>query len=339
MTSYLLCDFETRSLAPLKAVGGRVYAGHSSTEVLCVAFAEGDEEPVALWRPRRYPFGSERVDVAVAHNADGFDRFIWEVTLGWPPPRRWLDTAALCRRAGFASSALAEVGERYGFPKDKEGNKLTVGLSRRARKGGGFHVPFIPADVAARVMSYCCTDVGVMRCAFDDLVTEFDFALYPPGTWQHAENLVYEVDRAVQDRGAPFDRAFAQALRRCEVIAADAACKAAGVTAAQVRSAAQFKALYEAATGVSLPNVQRATLAALPPHPLVTARLACTSITVGKIDAGLQRLTGGGRLRDTTKYCGAHTWRWSGQGMQCHNLPRGEALPAGIYEAVLRAGS
>lgn len=57
-------------------------------------------------------------------------------------------------------------------------------------------------------------------------------------------------------------------------------------------------------------------------HPLVAARQALANIVLGKVDAGLRRSCPDGRLRDSLAYYGAHTGRWSGKGMQLHNLTR-----------------
>lgn len=348
---YLLVDYETRSFADLKKVGGRVYAADPTTEVLSVAFGAYDAdaerwEVWSQWAPGEWPFNEPPGDV-VAHNAVGFDRFIWS-RMGWPEPRRWVDSAILARRAGFALSSLEFMGAHYGIPKDKEGNKLTVGLSRRKRKGGvpqGFAVDPIPAETRARVLAYNEADIHTTARIVEDLALEFDFGIYPEGTWQHVEEQVFRVDLELADRGIAFDDAFARALDRQEVLAATAACELAGVTPEQVRSVPQFRALM-AAAGHPVPNGKRGTVEKID-HPLVAARLACTSITRGKLAAGLRRALNG-RLHDNTKYLGAHTWRWSGQAMQLQNLPRGAGCAAcdrawhecqcgDIYERILAA--
>jgi DNA polymerase len=61
---------------------------------------------------------------------------------------------------------------------------------------------------------------------------------------------------------------------------------------------------------------------------LADARKALASIARGKLLAGLARVHADGRMRDTLVYYGAHTGRWSGRGMQLHNLPR----PAAYFE-------
>ena len=84
----VLLDFETRSLVDLSHVGGRAYAEHPSTEVLClvarlpngawVHWVPGTPAPETLLDEvaKRTPI--------VAHNGLGFDRHIWG-RLGWPP--------------------------------------------------------------------------------------------------------------------------------------------------------------------------------------------------------------------------------------------------------------
>jgi DNA polymerase len=55
---------------------------------------------------------------------------------------------------------------------------------------------------------------------------------------------------------------------------------------------------------------------------LAKARQALASIARGKLTAGLAMVSPDGRLRDMHRYYGAHTGRWSGRGIQLHNMPR-----------------
>ena len=43
-------DFESRSTVDLRKTGVYPYATHPDTEILCMAYAFGDEEPL-LWTP------------------------------------------------------------------------------------------------------------------------------------------------------------------------------------------------------------------------------------------------------------------------------------------------
>jgi hypothetical protein len=135
-------DFETRSRADLKAIGGRRYAEHPSTEVVCAVLwtPAGDRFcysqhvgpcPMSVgrrvgindgWRPPKFR-------QLAAHNAINFDRHIWAL-LGWPEPDEWIDTAEITRVAGFPQASLEWLGENLvGKPKDLEGNALTKRLS------------------------------------------------------------------------------------------------------------------------------------------------------------------------------------------------------------------
>lgn len=319
MIEYLLVDFETRSLANLKLIGGRNYAADATTEVLCATLAAPSGygwEYVDLWRPWRYPLLGAVPEVVVAHNATGFDRHIW-ARLGWPEPGRWLDSAVLARRAGYSSASLAAIGERYGVPKDAEGNKLTIGLSQRARKQP-YQFMRDPNAVRDRVLAYCRSDVDLMARIVEDLAVDFDWSALPEDDrdWRCWEQLVHDVDLAVGDRGITFDSGLAREIIAAEHQNAAELCDAAGVTPAQMRSVPQFRQLARA------PTARRADLQHRAGEPIVDARLACTSITAGKLSAGLSRVSPDGRLRDLTRYYGAHTGRWSGQGMQTQNIPR-----------------
>jgi DNA polymerase len=57
--------------------------------------------------------------------------------------------------------------------------------------------------------------------------------------------------------------------------------------------------------------------------------------SVSKLDAIVARTAQDGRLRNSYKYYGAHTGRWSGEGVQLQNLPRGTVKDvAGVTEAI-----
>lgn len=76
-------DFETRSRADLKAIGGRRYAEHPSTEVVC-AVLRTPAGIVYEWAPGDPVRGMLGPwDALAAHNAINFDLHIWRM-LGWP---------------------------------------------------------------------------------------------------------------------------------------------------------------------------------------------------------------------------------------------------------------
>jgi DNA polymerase len=154
--------------------------------------------------------------------------------------------------------------------------------------------------------------------------------------WIDCDEAASAVDRAVNDRGIAFDSALAERLldedARITGIILDEVAATLGAEPDVVRAQASSPAQFSAATGA--PNAQAATVETLD-HPLARARQALASIARGKLQAGLRRVHPDGRLRDTLLYYGAHTGRWSGRGMQLHNMSR----PAAWIESQIEDGT
>ena len=83
-------DFETRSELDLKEVGLHRYARHPSTDVWCLAWAFGDDEP-SIWTPGDdWPFERYIKEGVPVHAWNvAFELEIWNEILvkryGWPP--------------------------------------------------------------------------------------------------------------------------------------------------------------------------------------------------------------------------------------------------------------
>lgn len=349
----VLLDFESRSRADLSAVGGRNYWAHPSTEALCCVLYDTDGGAVEVWQRGDPPPLLVRPDTVLgAHNMTGFDRF-GLARLGWRgldkgPPH--IDTSELARSAGLPGKLDALAFRWLGMRKDKASSRFTVGLSTCRRPSGkrnpnaisaldwGTYTPAqkralgvqpeITADVMARVVPYCAGDVEVLAHGWPLLAS-----------WLDVEPDVVRVDRAVNDRGIRFDSALARRLLECDaqnadVVMSDVARElGAGWTAARVREVVGSPAKFCAESGA--PNAQKETieemlLGGLPwlrlgvSQRLARARQALASIARGKLEAGLARVSPDGRLRDNHRIYGAHTWRWSGLGMQLQNMPRPE---------------
>jgi DNA polymerase len=60
--------------------------------------------------------------------------------------------------------------------------------------------------------------------------------------------------------------------------------------------------------------------------------------SVSKLDAIVARTAQDGRLRNSYKYYGAHTGRWSGEGVQLQNLPRGTVQDVETATLAIRNG-
>jgi DNA polymerase len=351
----ILADTEARSRVDLKKVGGRLYWQHPSTECLCAVFYDTDSGEIEVWergdpRPRMtqgdQPFG--------AHNMMGFDRFGFH-RMGWSTPERdervpLVDTSELARAAGLPGALDALAHRWLGLAKDKDASRFTVGLSsvRRPSKGAGAITPAEwrtltatekrelgvlpacgPAEMA-RVAPYCLSDVEVLAHGWPILET-----------WQGIEPDVQRVERAINDRGVCFDVQLAKRLleedaRNGEIALETAARElGAGWTAERVRQVASSPAQFCAETGAD--DATKTTIdqiiaanrdvllvdaSVAKALTLCRARQSLASIARGKLEAGLARVSPDGRLRDSHRYIGGHTWRWSGRGMQLQNMPR-----------------
>lgn len=341
----ILADIESQSRADLKRVGGRLYWEHPSTTALCVAWYDPADGEVGAWRPgEEWPHHGRQL---AAHNATGFDRHGF-ARLGFyrGTPGGFattVDTSELARRAGLPG-ALDALGQRWcGTPKDKDASRFTTSLStvrRPAGKGPNAISPDYwrtlsadekrergvlkaPSDAdLLRVCDYCLSDVAIMTAGWPHLAS-----------WQDLEPDVLATDRAVNERGVRFDYALAAALLDCDQANANAVLEDVadelGWTPADVRARARSVPAFCAATGA--PNAQRETVEAID-HPLARARLALATIAAGKLEAGLARTSNDGRMRDNHRYYGAHTGRWSGSGMQLHNMPRPDKQFENIFE-------
>ena len=335
----VLIDFESRSRVELRVVGGRRYWQHPSSVALCCVWYDTHDGTVGVWIPGApWPHAGR---VLAAHNAHGFDRFAAE-RYGFDAAD-WIDTSQLARKAGLPG-ALDALGERWcGVGKDKDASRFTRALSTvrrptkrtagdgaidaatwatldddaRAKRGV---LPPVDAATLDRVVRYCASDVAIMAQAWPRLAE-----------WIPVDADVERVDRVINDRGIAFDATLARRLLDEDArLASEAthACAAAwGVTVAEAAAAARSPQQFCAITGCA--DATAETVGACE-HPLARLRKALASIAWGKLLAGLARVSADGRMRDTLRYYGAHTGRWSGQGMQLHNLPR----PAKRFEGV-----
>lgn len=337
MSEYPICllDFESRSRADLKVIGGRLYWEHPSTEPLCAILYYSDRDEYDVWLPGEPPPNLDGYALA-AHNAHGFDRFAaakcWHWRLG--KPARWIDTAELARRLGMRGS-LAALGV-----KDADGSKLTKSLSivrkpkgvspadwkkltKQEKRDRGV-LPEVTPEILERVVEYCLTDVQAMVEAWPHI--------------EYAREIDAEagaVSATINDRGVAFDGDVATLLieKSQELTRAALAkeARALKITPAELGAIVRSPAQLTAALGTSDAQAKTIQAQLRTPGPAgcyARARDAIASITEGKLIAGLARSSADGRLRDMCRYYAAHTGRWGGVGIQLQNMPR----PSDIFE-------
>ena len=175
-------DFETRSAADLRRVGGRAYVRHPSTELLC-GVAEviedgyhpagyrwapwnGAAKPRRPWPPSTHPDlqGIEWTDTwlsddphedvfeaadrgtVIAHNWHGFDGPLW-TDLGYPPPLHVADSLDRARRASLPGK-LDSIG-KYLFDVGKVAGKKHVGVLLHVVAECGLHAAEAETKFAA----------------------------------------------------------------------------------------------------------------------------------------------------------------------------------------------
>jgi DNA polymerase len=330
----LLCDFESRSRADLKRVGGRNYWEHPTSETIVAVWHDTapptGRDAWGVWVPGdpRPPALDEGV-LPAAHNYSGFDRFaMWRCE--WLEPgseqdRHGVDTAELARLGGLPGALDALAKQWLGREKDTKASRFTKSLSRpsKAAKRLGL-LPEITPKVFQRVLDYCWSDVEILVHGWPYLLDFLDADL--PGA--------SEASRACNDRGIPFDADLARALlihdRRIGQDALRAEAAALGLDPAELAEIVGNSARFQAATGLpdmtkdTIEDVFKGVYAHMGPRVecFARARQAIASIARGKLQAGIDRVSPDGMLRDQHRYIGAHTWRDSHKGMQTGNIPR-----------------
>lgn len=340
-------DWETRSMVSIKLCSGPAYVAHGTTEVLCGAaiLPDGSEWTWSPWLPSGSPLPPPAVlDAALrhgvaAHNAEGFDRLVWEALD--LPPVRWLDTAKLARRRGLPGSLEGACQAALGVGKDAAGSKVMLKLSTPQR--GRLLAP-VPALLTA-VVRYCLRDVRVMR----DLAEAE--RLFDP----HPDDPTLDLDTAVNRRGVAIDLDWIHALLAATRAHGDAALASVRAALAEagwtppedaapdadpvvtfLRSPAQLLPFLRRRAGAeAVPDCRADTMRALlgHPHPAVAStaagRLVVARVTSGKLHRMLAQAVDG-RLTHLLAYHSAHTGRWGGRGVQPQNMP---GLPQGCEDA------
>ena len=205
----LWLDYETKSACDLHSRGSYNYARHLSTQVICLAYAFGDEDAMLWWPSMPFP---ERITSHIldggqlrAHNAS-FDRLITEYVLCQdfkvPTPllMQWYCTAAQAR-ANCAPGSLEDVGRfaSSSMRKDHRGNQL-IRLLCIPRADGTFNTD---PTLLAEMGNYAMQDVRTMRSismAMRQLSVD--------------ELLDYHVNERINDRGVLLDKPLCEAAVR-----------------------------------------------------------------------------------------------------------------------------
>jgi DNA polymerase len=338
-------DFETRSTVDLRKTGVRPYVEHPDTDVWFCGWAI-DDGPVQVWYPEdplpdEFREALEDPDtMVVAHNA-GFEwnviEYVCVPRYGWPrvPHTRLDDTAA--RAAVMALPRSLDGASRavgLDVEKDVDGRRLMLQMCKPRRFDGDEPVWWDAPEKVERLAQYCVTDVEVERQLDKKLrrLTEPERAL-----WE----LDFEINHV---RGVRVDTQLVRksgAVLNASLRSHDAALSK--LTGGRVTAVSQIEPLRQwvLSRGFETDTLDKAAVDALLSEDLdertraaLTIRKEAGKTSTAKLKTFLAQTAADGRAYGALMYHGASTGRWTGSGIQLHNLPRPSMNKKAVRQAI-----
>lgn len=329
-------DFETLSTVDLRKAGVHVYAADSTTDILCCAYAFGDEDP-EIWYPGN-PLPQRVIDHVRAGgeihawNA-AFERWLWWRVwgrYGMPRPKlvQFFDTAADAAALALPRS-LDQAAKALGLEvaKDAEGYRLMMQMCKpRTSKDGKYtwwhQDTKVGQEKILRLGAYCKTDVVVERAV--------SRRIRPLGK---SERETYLMDQRMNDRGMQIDLDLVNAAQRMvEEANRRGNAELHELTNGRVIKVTKVGDMKDwlAANGVTVENLRKETVRDLlgefenlpdDVRRLLQLRQELGKSSTAKLNAML--IVGpNGRARGLFLYHGAGTGRWAGKLIQLQNFPR-----------------
>ena len=255
--------------------------------------------------------------------ADFFD-FVLTAQLGWPSvhPDRWVDLMAMAQYYGLPGKledAIKVAGSRV--PKGSHAAMLKLCKPRphwvRTRKGQPY---FCTDQLLAENLDYNIIDV----------VSESVLAETIPALCAN-ERRIWALTRDINAVGVPIDRDLAEAGYREHVARIEnAARRLPKVTGIKDLRPTQVAKLKEWLAGEGFPitslnkkEIQpRIDAGEFPPHvqEALEIRLSAGTAATVKYKAFCDRMAADGRIHNELRYYGAHTGRWTSDGVQSQNF-------------------
>lgn len=330
-------DFETRSEVNLLKTGAWKYAQSATTKPLCLAWAIKDG-PIQLWKldedmPGDLKYYIEYGFNVEAHNA-GFERAIWRNIMtprfGWPgiPDNQWRCSASFAAAHAIPRSLeWACIAMDTEFKKNKEGHAIMMKMCkpRKALKSEDPSKVYwheSPEDFAT-LYNYCVDDVRAERSLSHSLAK-----LSPQ------EHKVWLLDQKINERGLRMDvEAVESAIQLASEYKAQLNKRLEVITKGRLTATTQNVKLLELLQkcglkkmkSIAAPQIKRALKSKkLPPklREILVLRQQGAKTSTAKYNAVAKSICSDGRVRDTFMYHGAGTGRWTGKGLQPHNLPQ-----------------
>ena len=289
---------------------------------MCETAADIDAIP-GLW-------DADVVNVRWAHNAQFervcFSRFAYLQAWNgpdaeWPlfmPPGMWRDSMALAAENGLPQS-LDKLGKALeGELKDSAGTALVNWFCKPDRNGKRR----MPADHPEKweaFVEYCRQDVVTMRDAVRRMRP-----LHP------AEQRLWEVDQAINDRGIKVDDVMCRrAVRAADNNRMEQELEMWALTGVDNPNSVTRLLEWFHSVGMPLVNLRAETVQKAldgpvepPAGRVLELRQELALVASKKYLAALNGMSGDGVLRGQFRFFGAHTGRWAGRGVQLQNLPQ-----------------
>lgn len=329
MPDLLYLDIETYSSVDLRKSNVYAYSESADFRVLMCGFAIDDAtvrvlSGEAAIREQIVPLLTDPDYEIVAHHA-GFERICLSRLAGLPPgeylpPDNWIDTAALAAEAGYPRE-LKKVAKLLGAQeKDTAGTRL-INLFCKPNKGQWVR-PEDKPEQWAEFVEYCRQDVETLRDVHRRL----------PDEWQTPfERELWNLDQRVNDRGIAVDLDLAIcAAQQADANAEQAKEELRRLTGVANPGSTQQLSQWAKENGLDVPNWQAETVAEFLARDDLPAdvrrvfelRQELALVASNKFQAAMRGTSKDGRLRGQFTFHGAHTGRWSGTGVQLHNMPR-----------------
>ena len=340
-------DFETRSKVDLKKVGAWIYSLHPSTEVLCMAYKVGKKK-TRIWLPGEpFPkyldvaFG--RMDKIEAHNKF-FEQCVWTNIMhpkhDFPKVfnQLWRCSAAKCAAYGLPRK-LEKAGAAIGARKQKnmDGHiiMLQVARPRKPTKNN----PSIWFDDESRMKK-------LYKYCIDDVKSEYSLSNAIPNLTKQ-ELKIWKLDQRINQRGVHCDTPLVIAsLGIIETLEKQSIKELHKITNGEIETLGQLDKIltFCADHDVYLDNMQAETIEKTlkeelpkPVRAILSLRQLMGKTSTSKFQAMLNRVDpNDSRIRELIRYCGAErTSRWSGNGIQIQNFPRGKFKDPTDVEAII----
>lgn len=316
-------DFETYSEGDIRKLGAWGYSKHPTTEVICMAYAYGEEAPI-LWLPSMELPEFAKDPSSFKFNAwnSFFEYCIWHHVLDWPEVSvpQWNDTAAHAAALAMPR-ALGACGAALGLSQDQQKDKRGKYLIQRLCKP--YRGKRIQDDeLLNELYDYCVQDVVAER--------EISKRLRPLNT---LERKVWELDQTINIRGVFIDtQAVDDALIIIDQVVEYLNGEVSRITDGELVNVSQRQRVidYIGSLGFVMEKFDKAYLEvvlkdeSLPDiaRRLIEIRQQLGKTSTAKYTALKELVTDDHRAHGLLMYHGAATGRWSGKHFQPQNLPR-----------------